>query len=75
MMRAGIDKKSLIFFILMMSLSVLSFGSGRGSLDPPVQELLKIDSIANKARASFLDYAHFAYDEINEKNMSFRIYW
>ena len=74
MMRAGIDKKSLIFFILMMSISVLSFGSGRGSLDPPVQELLKIDSIANKARASFLDYAHFAYDEINEKNMSFEAF-
>ncbi|MEO9531875.1 MAG: murein L,D-transpeptidase catalytic domain family protein [Crocinitomicaceae bacterium] len=74
MMRAGIDKKSLIFFILMLSFSVFSFGSNRGSLDPPVSELLKIDSIANKAKSNFLSFAEFAYNEINEKEMSFEAF-
>ncbi|MFT4601595.1 MAG: hypothetical protein ACI857_001778 [Arenicella sp.] len=74
MMRASIDKKSLIFIILMASFSVFSFGSSRGSLDPPVSDLLKIDSIAAKAKLKFLTYAEFAYNEINEKSMSFEAF-
>ena len=48
-----------------------SFGSNRGSLDPEVSELLKQDSIVEKAKAEFSVYAKFVYNEIAESELSY----
>ncbi|OIQ29902.1 MAG: hypothetical protein BM555_05535 [Crocinitomix sp. MedPE-SWsnd] len=72
MMRASIRKKATVLFVLFFGISFVGFGSNRGSLDPNVQEMLKNDSIADKAKENFNSYAKFVYDELNELQLSFK---
>ena len=74
MMRASIEKKTIVFFVLFFFSSVVSFGSNRGSLDPNVQELLKNDSIADLARLNFQSYSQYVYSELNEEQLSYEAF-
>ena len=71
-MRARKSEKSRLFSaILTIGISLVSTISLAGS-NPPVQELLQIDSVYNKARAEFEAYALNVYQDLGDDEINYQ---
>lgn len=74
MMRA---RNGISFFFLLTLLtlvSISSFGATNRGVDPAVDELLKQDSILQKAKADFNSYASYLYEEIGEQELTYEAF-
>lgn len=74
MMRARNNILSLILLTLLTLVSVSSFGEIRRGMDPIVGELLKQDSVLQKAKADFRAHAQSVYAQIGEENLSYQAF-
>lgn len=74
MMRARNEIKSLILLTLLTLVSVSSFGKVRRGMDPIVSDLLKQDSVLQKAKADFNAYAEYVYEQIGEQDLSYQAF-
>ncbi|MEX1001868.1 MAG: murein L,D-transpeptidase catalytic domain family protein [Crocinitomicaceae bacterium] len=71
MMNVSNGCKTSIFLFCLILLPSLSFGLERDETDPVVKELLKQDSVLQKAQMDFDVYTRFLYREIGEKELSY----
>lgn len=70
-MQARNNILSLILLTLLILVSISSFGNTRRGVDPVKSDLLKQDSVVQKAKADFYAYAFNVYNDLGEQDLSF----
>jgi L,D-transpeptidase catalytic domain len=73
-MRARNKILSLSMLTLLTLVSISSFGLSRRGVDPIKSDLLKLDSVLQKAKADFNAYAKYVYDEIGDADLSYEAF-
>ena len=74
MMHTGNKILFSVLLPLLTLVSIRSFGSSHDGMDPIKRDLLKQDSVVQKAKAEFNVYARYLYREIGENDLSFEAF-